>query len=91
LPGRRLSSADPEYTDDALAAKIEGEVTVSGTIGTDGIPKNVTVVKGLGQGLDEKAIECFQKWRFQPAIRNGSPVEVGATALVIFKLPVNPR
>ena len=82
---------DPEYTDEALAVGIEGRVTVSGTIGSDGAAKDIKIVKGLGHGLDEKAVECFQKWRFQPATRKGDPVEVGVAALVIFKLPVNAK
>jgi TonB family protein len=82
-----IQRVDPEYTDEALEAKIEGAVTVSGKIGTDGIPKDVTVAKGLGHGLNAKAVECSEKWRFQPAMRKGEPVEVRVSALVTFKLP----
>jgi TonB family protein len=48
------------YTKQALDAKIEGSVTLYAVIGTDGVPSDISVINGLGSGLDEKAVECFQ-------------------------------
>jgi len=45
------------------------------------------VVKGLGKGLDEKAVECVQKWHFKPATHNSEPVSVKATVEINFRLP----
>jgi protein TonB len=77
----------PEYTPEALDAKLEGSVHLSAMIGTDGVPSDIKVTKSLGKGLDEKAIECFKKWRFSPAIRNGEPTPVSSEVAIIFKLP----
>jgi len=56
-----------EYTNEALAAKIEGDVILSLMVGPDDVPSDIKVVRGLGMGLDEKAVECLQPWRFKPA------------------------
>ncbi len=66
-------------------------MTLSGLIGVDGIPSNIKVVNGLGKGLDEKAVECFQKWRFSPAMRGGEPVPVRGQASITFRLPANSK
>ena len=78
----------PEYTPEALDAKLEGSVHLSAMIGTDGVPSDIKVTKGLGKGLDQKAIECFEKWRFSPAIRNGEPTPMSSEVAIIFKLPL---
>jgi periplasmic protein TonB len=77
----------PEYTPEALDAKLEGSVQLSATIGIDGVPSDIKVIKSLGKGLDEKAIECLKKWQFSPAIRNGEPVPVASQVEIEFKLP----
>jgi protein TonB len=77
----------PEYTPEALEAKLEGSVHLSAMIGIDGVPSDIKVTKSLGKGLDEKAIECFKKWRFSPAIRNGEPTPMSSEVAIIFKLP----
>ena len=77
----------PEYTREALDAKLEGSVNLSAIIGIDGAPSDIKVTKSLGKGLDEKAIECFKKWRFSPAIRNGEPTPVSSEVAISFKLP----
>ncbi len=51
-----------------------------------GHPKNFKVVRPLGLGLDDKAIEAVQKWRFRPALKDGRPVAVMATVEVNFRL-----
>jgi TonB family protein len=77
----------PDYTTEALDAKLEGSVQLSAVIGIDGMPSDIKVIKGLGRGLDEKAIECFKKWRFTPAMRNGEPVPMSSQVTIIFQLP----
>jgi TonB family protein len=56
-------------------------------VGTDGVPQDVKVVRGLGFGLDEKAIEAVEGWRFKPATRDGVPLAVPAQVEVNFQLP----
>jgi TonB family protein len=78
--------ADPVYTTEARDAHIEGSVLLSVIIGTDGEAHSINVTKKLGGGLDEKAVEAVQKWRFQPGTKDGQPVNVRATIEVNFKL-----
>jgi protein TonB len=85
-PPRVIQRSEPEYTKEALEAQYEGFVMLSAMIGVDGIPSEIKVVRGLGLGLNEKAVECLQTWRFSPAVRNGEPTPVKATVEIRFKL-----
>jgi protein TonB len=82
-----IQRAAPEYTPEALDARLEGSVHLSAMIGIDGVPSDIKMTKSLGKGLDEKAIECFKKWRFSPALRNGEPTPMSSEVAIIFKLP----
>jgi periplasmic protein TonB len=86
-PPSAIFRAEPEYTQEALDAKLAGTVTLQTMIGEDGVPAAITVTRSLGKGLDEKAVECLQKWRFKPATRDGQPVAVRATVEINFRLP----
>lgn len=81
-----ISKVDPEYTEEARAAKFNGDVLLYVEIGTDGQAYNFKVIRSLGLGLDEKAIEAVKKWKFKPGYLNGQPVRVGATIQVSFRL-----
>jgi len=79
---------EPEYTKEALDARIEGPVVLSLVIGADGVPSDIKVVRGLGMGLDEKAVQCLRRWRFAPATKFGEPVSTPrATIQMNFRLP----
>jgi len=52
----------------------------------DGTTSNISVVRPLGLGLDEKAIEAVRKWRFRPSLKDGKPVPVRANVEVNFRL-----
>jgi periplasmic protein TonB len=86
-PPRVVHKSEPEYTKEALEAKLEGFVMLSITVGLDGTAGDIQVVKGLGAGLDEKAVECLKTWRFIPAVRNGEPTAVKARVEIRFMLP----
>ncbi len=58
---------DPEYTDEARHEKLQGSVTMRVLVTTDGRAGQIRMVKGLGLGLDERAVEKVRMWRFQPA------------------------
>jgi protein TonB len=88
---RVIHKVEPEYTKEALDAKIEGTVVLSSTIGTDGVPSDIKVVRGLGTALDEKAVECLRQWRFAPATKFGEPVSIKATIEMNFRLPRSPN
>lgn len=74
------------YSQEALDAKLQGTVVLGCTVGTDGIATDITVLRALGKGLDEKAVECLQAWRFKPATHDGEPIPVLATVEINFRL-----
>jgi protein TonB len=61
-------------------------VVLSVIIDASGKPTNLKVLRALGLGLDEKAIEAVQKWRFRPGTKEGKAVAVYATIEVNFRL-----
>jgi TonB family protein len=77
---------DPEYSEEARKAKYSGTVLLAVIVDIEGKARDIHVVKSLGMGLDEKAIEAVGKWKFKPAMRGGSPVNVHATIEVNFRL-----
>ena len=77
----------PQYSDEARKAKYQGTVVLQVTITTDGRAVNISVVKGPGLGLEEKAIEAVRSWRFKPAIGpSGRPVPTIVPIEVTFRL-----
>jgi TonB family protein len=84
---RLISRRDPECTPEARQAGLQGKVELSVTVGTDGVPRDLQVLHGLGSGLDQKAIDCASTWRFQPATLNGNTVTAVILVEVPFRLP----
>ena len=72
---RVSSHPDPEYTDAALKAGVHGTVIVKLTVGKDGSVRDLKVLSGLGYGLDESAMKAAQSWKFDPALKDGVPVD----------------
>jgi protein TonB len=85
-PPSVLTKVEPEYSEEARKAKYSGEVMLSIVVNADGKAEDVRVVKSLGMGLDEKAIEAVMKWRFIPGKKSGVPVRVKAQIAVSFRL-----
>lgn len=83
---RAVSTPDPEYTEEARLAKTQGKCILWLIVDETGRPRNIRVVRGLGNGLDAKAIEAVQQWRFQPAMKDGKPVNVQISVEVGFHL-----
>lgn len=77
---------EPEYSDEARKAKFQGSVLLAIVVLADGSTSNIRVIRPLGLGLDEKAIEAVQKWRFRPSMKNGQAVPVHAQVEVNFRL-----
>jgi TonB family protein len=77
---------EPQYSEEARAAKWQGAVLVSVVIDATGTPTNIQVIRPLGLGLDQKAIEAVSQWRFQPGTKDGEPVPVQAQIEVTFRL-----
>jgi TonB family protein len=74
------------YTAEARRQAIEGEVVLEVVVRRDGRVGNVRVMRGLGAGLDQKAIDAVRQWHFTPARRQGAPVDVVVTVSVEFTL-----
>jgi TonB family protein len=77
---------EPEYSEEARKAKFQGSVLLAIVIQADGSTSNIRVIRPLGLGLDEKAIEAVQKWKFRPSVKDGHPVAVTANVEVNFRL-----
>jgi TonB family protein len=86
VPPEVLEKTNPDYTDEARVAELEGSVLVQATIGEDGHAYDFKVTRPLGLGLDEKAIEAVKNWRFKPAEREGRPEAASSTVSVDFLL-----
>ena len=83
---RALFSPDPEYSEEARKAKYQGVVVLWLIVGPDGRPRDMKVVRPLGMGLDQKAIEAVRQWKFEPAMKDGKPVAVQINVEVNFRL-----
>ncbi len=77
---------DPPYSEEARKAKFSGTVVLSLIVDAQGNVKDVQVVRPLGLGLDENAVNTVKTWKFKPAERNGVPVAVRMLAEVTFRL-----
>jgi TonB family C-terminal domain len=82
-----LFSPEAEFSDEARRAKYQGVCVVGLIVDAQGNPQNVHVVRALGMGLDEKAMEAVRKYKFKPAMRDGkTPVPVMVQVEVNFRL-----
>jgi protein TonB len=81
-----IYKVEPEYSEEARKAKWQGTVILYVEINERGLPQNPRVIRAVGLGLDEKAIEAVMKWRFRPGMKDGKPVTVAAQVEVNFRL-----
>ena len=81
-----LTKSEPEYSEEGRKAKLQGMVALSIVVSATGQVTEVHVVRSLGLGLDEKAIEAVSRWQFRPATIDGKAVAVRAVVEVNFRL-----
>jgi TonB family protein len=81
-----IFSVDPQYSEEAKRAKYQGVCVVSLIVDAQGNPQRVQVVRHLGKGLDQKAVEAVKQYRFKPAMLHGEPVPVEVNIEVNFRL-----
>ena len=81
-----IYSVEPEFSEEARKAKIAGNVLVNLWVNTSGLPEHVHVIRGVGMGLDEKAIEAVKQYKFRPAMENSRPVLVELNVEVNFQI-----
>jgi protein TonB len=77
---------EPPYSEEARKAKYQGTVVLLIVVDAQGSVSDARVVKPLGLGLDEKALETIHTWKFKPGMRNGIPVPVRVMVEVTFRL-----
>jgi periplasmic protein TonB len=77
---------EPEFSEEARKAKTSGNVLVNLWVDEKGVPSHARVLRGIGMGLDEKALEAVKQYRFKPALENGKPVLVELNVEVTFQI-----
>ena len=85
-PPDPLHKVDPKYIADAVLERVEGTVRLSAVIRKDGRVDSVELLKHLDDRLDKSAEEALAKWQFEPALRDGTPVDVDAVFEIPFRL-----
>ncbi|HEX4064645.1 MAG TPA: energy transducer TonB [Acidobacteriaceae bacterium] len=81
-----IYAPDPEFSDEARRAKYQGVCVVGLIVDAQGNPQRVHIVRPLGMGLDEKAMEAVKQYKFKPAIFKGKPVPVEVDIEVNFRI-----
>jgi len=77
---------EPEYSEEARKARYQGTVMLQALVRKDGTVDVLNLVRSLGFGLDQNAIDALKQWRFRPAMMNGKPVDVRINVEVSFNL-----
>ena len=85
-PPRLLREVKADYTDEARRRALTGDVVLEIVVRRDGSVGDVTLLRGLGAGLDQRAVAAVRQWRFSPARRRGEPVDVIVEVAVEFTL-----
>jgi protein TonB len=66
--------------------QVQGKSVLAVLIDKDGIARNLRILRPLGAGLDAKAVQAVQTWKFWPAEKNGQPVTVEIAIETSFHL-----
>jgi TonB family protein len=85
-----IYSPEPQYSDEAHLAKLQGSVLLSLVVDETGNAVQIKVLRPLGLGLDEKAVQAVSQWKFKPGTKDGTAVPVQAQIEVTFRLLDNP-
>jgi protein TonB len=81
-----IYQVDADFSEEARKAKFSGNVVVNLWVDQNGMPSHVHVIRGVGMGLDEKAVEAVRQYKFKPAMENGKPVTVEMNVEVNFQI-----
>jgi TonB family protein len=82
-----VHKVDPKYPSTLMDARIEGEVILYGVIRKNGSVDSVQLVRGVDSRLDANAMAAFSEWKFEPATRDGQPVDLEAVVHIPFHAP----
>jgi TonB family protein len=81
-----LLTPEAEFSDEARRNKYQGVCMILVIVDARGFPRNPRVIRSLGMGLDEKALEAVERYRFKPAMKDGKPVAAMIGVEVNFRL-----
>ncbi len=83
-----IRDVKPDYTTEAMRARVQGAVLVRAIVQADGTVRDVQVVRSLDPvfGLDQAAVRAAAQWRFRPALMAGQPVPMAITIELVFNL-----
>ena len=81
-----ITKTEPQYSEAARKARVQGTVLLSIVVDEKGAPRDISVMRSLGSGLDKQAQECVSQWRFNPAKKDGKPLAATAQVEVNFRL-----
>ena len=85
-PPHLTFNREPEFSERARQAKYQGTVVLGLTVSNEGVPTNIHILNPLGSGLDAQAVRAVEKWKFDPAEKDGQPVAVEIAVEVNFHL-----
>jgi TonB family protein len=85
-PPRLLREVKADYTEEARQRRIVGDVILEIVVRRDGTVGDVKVLRGLGSGLNDRAVQAVRQWQFAAARRQGTPVDVIVEVAVEFKI-----
>jgi TonB family protein len=83
---RVITDAKPEYTRNAMRARVQGPVEVEAIVGTHGTISEPRIVRSLHPELDKQALEAVKLWKFTPGANNGKPAPILVEIELNFKL-----
>jgi len=85
-----LQKTDPEYPAEAQQIGLEGSALIAAVVEENGALSHIQVIRPLGFGLDEKAVEAVTKWKFKPGAYREYPIATFTSFAVDFRIPHNP-
>jgi len=82
-----VHKVDPKYPSTMVEERIEGEVILYGVIRQNGTVDSIQLVRGIDERLNANAMDAFKEWKFEPATREGQPVDLEAIVHIPFHAP----
>ena len=83
---RILKKVEPQYSEEARKNKLQGTISLSVIVDATGAPTQIAVLRPLGMGLDEMAVQAVSQWKFSPGTKSGSAVAVYTQIEMTFNL-----
>ena len=80
-----IRKVDPKYPPTLIAGHVEGEVVLYAIIRRDGSVDSIQLLKGVDPELDQNAMEALARWKFRPALRHGTPIELESVIHIPFR------